>query len=77
MGNKKGMQIKEVRITNKIVEVICCDDSCMKVTRAQRNVLTNYKQTNYFDAIRKAFSNDHIVANDFKVIKDGDVVKHL
>lgn len=73
MGNKKGLAIKEVRVEGKIVSVIATDGSLFKVTRTQRNLLCNYKHKDYIAEIKKSFSNDHIVANDFKVIKNGEI----
>lgn len=77
MGNKKGLQIAEIVINDRVVDVRCTDGSSMKVTRSQRNLLTDYKREGYVNEIKKAFSNDHIVANDFKVVKNGNVVFHL
>ena len=72
--SKKGVQIGCVRIEGKLVEVIDTNGSLVKVTRAQRELLGKYKNPEYIQEIKKAFSNDHIVANDFVVIKDGKQV---
>jgi hypothetical protein len=72
--SKKGVQIGCVRIEGKLVEVIDTNGSLVKVTRAQRELLGKYKNPEYIQEIKKAFSNDHIVANDFVVIKNGETV---
>lgn len=72
--NKKGVKIACVRIDGKIVEPVDSDGNIIKVTRTQREVLRNYKVPEYLQGICKAFSNDHIVANNFVVIKDGKQV---
>jgi hypothetical protein len=72
--SKKGVQIRCVRIEGKLVEVIDTNGSLVKVTRAQRELLGKYKNPEYIQEIKKAFSNDHIVANDFVVIKNGETV---
>lgn len=72
--SKKGVKIAAVRIDGKIVEPIDKDGAIIKVTRAQREILRNYKDPEYIQEIKKAFSNDHIVADDFIVIKNGDQV---
>ena len=72
--NKKGVQIGCVRIEGKLVEVIDTNGSLVKVTRTQRELLGKYKNPEYIQEIKKAFSNDHIVANDFVVIKNGETV---
>lgn len=69
--SKKGIKIAAVRIDGKIVEPIDKDGAIIKVTRTQREVLRNYKDPEYIQEIKKAFSNDHIVADDFIVIKNG------
>ena len=69
--SKKGIKIAAVRIDGKIVEPIDKDGAIIKVTRTQREVLRNYKDPEYIQEIKKAFSNDHIVATDFMVIKNG------
>ncbi len=72
--SKKGHKIGCVRIEGKLVEVLDTDGSLMKVTRTQREVLRNYKVPEYLQEITKAFSNDHIVADNYMVIKDGQQV---
>ena len=72
--SKKGVQIAAVRINGKIVEAIDKDGALIKVTRQQRELLRNYKAPEYIQEIKKAFSNDHIVADDFMVLKNGDRV---
>lgn len=74
MSNKKGVKIACVRIDGKIVEPVDKDGTVIKVTRTQREVLRNYKVPEYLQEINKAFSNDHIVATDFMVIKNGEKV---
>lgn len=74
MGNKKGIQISWVSIKDKFIEACQEDGSTIKVTRAQRELLAKYKMPNYIAEIKKAFSNDHIVADDFVVQKDGNIV---
>ena len=72
--SKKGKKIECVRIEGKLVEVLDTDGALMKVTRTQREVLRNYKNPEYLQEITKAFSNDHIVADNYVVIKDGQQV---
>lgn len=71
---KKGIMISWVTINGKTIEACQDDGSTIKLTRAQRDLLAKYKMPNYIAEIKKAFSNDHIVANDFVVSKDGEIV---
>lgn len=74
---KKGIQIKCVKIVGKQIEACQEDGSPIKITRAQRDLLAKYKMPNYIAEIKKSFSNDHIVADSFVVIKDGVTVFKL
>ena len=68
--SKKGKKIECVRIEGKLIEVLDTDGSLMKVTRTQREVLRNYKNPEYLQEITKAFSNDHIVADNYINVSD-------
>lgn len=71
---RKGTQIAWIRIEGQHVDVIARDGSLIKVTRAQRELLRKYKNPTYLEDIKKAFSNDDIVAKDYIVLKEGEQV---
>lgn len=71
---RKGVQIAWIRLDGKHVDVMARDGSLIKVTRAQRELLRKYKNPTYLEDIRKAFSNDDIVAKDYIVLKEGEQV---
>lgn len=71
---RKGVQIAWIRIDGQHVDVMAHDGSLIKVTRAQRELLRKYKSPTYLEDIKKAFSNDDIVAKDYIVLKEGEQV---
>lgn len=73
---QKGTQIHAVKITGTLIEVIDKNGELIKVTRAQREAFRNYKKPDYIDEICKLFSNNNIIAYDFIVIKNGELVFH-
>lgn len=68
---RKTQTINKVIIENKIITVFDQNNNQMKVTRAQRNVLSNYSDPNYKDNIKKAFDNPKILGSEFVVIVNG------
>ena len=76
---KKKVRIKEVQITekvvngiaNKIVSATDEDGKTVKLSRTERQLLTGYKNPGYLETIKKGFGNPEIVSPDFKVYKDG------
>ena len=68
----KGKIIKRVEIVDGIVSATYDDNTPVKLTRAERRVLTNYKDPDYIDQIKKTFNNVRIVnMDDFHVYKNG------
>ena len=71
---KKGIQIYMVIMNGKHVDVLDVDQTPLKVTRKQRNLLTDVKNPNYIEDIQKEFGNSKILHNNYSVIKDGKTV---
>ena len=71
---KKGIQIYMVIMNGKHVDVLDVDQTPLKVTRTQRNLLTNVKNPNYIEDIQKEFGNSKILHNNYSVVKDGKTV---
>ena len=78
---KKKVRIKEVQITekvvngisNKIVTATDEDGKTVKLSRTERQLLTGYKNPDYLESIKKGFSNPDILSEDFKVYKNGEL----
>lgn len=72
---KKGVQIYNVDIADRGT-VTAMDVSCntIALTRTQRNVLSNYKNTDYVTTVQKTFNNKNIFHKDFTVTKNGKIV---
>lgn len=76
---KKKTRIKEVQITekvvngiaNKIVSATDEDGKAVKLSRTERQILAGYKNPDYLETIKKGFGNPEIVSPDFKVYKNG------
>ena len=76
---KKKVRIKEVQITekvvngiaNKIVSATDEDGKTVKLSRTERQLLTGYKTPGYLETNKKGFGNPEIVSPDFKVYKNG------
>lgn len=76
---KKKVRIKEVQITEKVVNGISNkmitatdeDGNTVKLSRTERQILTGYKNPDYLETIKKGFGNPNIVSPDFKVYKNG------
>ena len=71
---KKGIQIYMVIMNGKHVDVLDVDQTPLKVTRTQRNLLTDVKNPNYIEDIQKEFGNSRILHSNYSVIKDGKTV---
>lgn len=71
---KKGIQIYMVIMNGKHVDVLDVDQIPLKVTRTQRNLLTDVKNPNYIEDIQKEFGNSKILHNNYSVVKDGKTV---
>lgn len=73
---KKSTQIKRVTIDSGMrVNILDTNDKPVKVTRSQRNALTNWKNNpNYVTDIVRAFSNENILSSDYSVVQDGVTV---
>lgn len=72
---KKGDKISKVVIDHEVVAVYNQLNQPIKVTRQQRNSLSNYRNPNYVEDVEKAFTYKGILAHDFTVVKDGVVKK--
>lgn len=68
---KKGVKLTMVVITKGKVTVYLNDGSIAKLSRNERNILSDYKNPNYVKDVENLFGNSHIFNEDFKVIKDG------
>lgn len=76
---KKKVRIKEINITekvvngisNKIVEATAEDGRAVKLSRTERQILADYKNPHYVENIKKGFGNPDILSKDFKVYKNG------
>ena len=71
---KKGKQIMKVTIDNNLIKAFDNEMRPISLTRSQRNLLTQFKSSRYIDDISKEWHNDHVIHNDFTVVKDGKVV---
>lgn len=71
---KKGIQIYMVIMNGKHVDVLDVGQTPLKVTRTQRNLLTDVKNPNYIEDIQKEFGNSKILHNNYSVVKDGKTV---
>lgn len=70
----KGTKIDTVNIEKDIVIATDNNGNSIKLTRTQRNLLRDYKLKDYEERIIKEFSNPKILSDNFKVIKNGNVV---
>ena len=61
-------------MNGKHVDVLDVDQTPLKVTRTQRNLLTDVKNPNYIEDIQKEFGNSKILHNNYSVVKDGKTV---
>ena len=76
--HKKGLSISKVEIDNSNNMMVYSDKGeTIKVTRAQRIALCDYKSNDYIENIAKCFQNKNILSDDFEVIKNGSVVYSL
>ena len=71
---KKAQQIQKIIISGDHVSVYDTDGAEVKITRAQRQLFKNYKHWNFLDKIADEFSRDDVMAKNYCVIKDGDLV---
>lgn len=62
----KGVTITNIKIDNDgTVHIFANTGDEVKVTRAQRNEITDYKSPDFVKRVSKAFSNDKILAANF------------
>ena len=64
---KKGQKIMSVILNGEQVTVYDENGKTIKLTRQQRRVLNNYGKSDYLDRIKKEFSNNHVISNNFTV----------
>lgn len=69
---KKGTKIKTVEISKGYVSAKDESDSVIKLSRSERNALSDYKnRSHYVENIIKIFGNKNILSSEFTVYKDG------
>lgn len=68
---KKGEKLLTVEITEGRICAKNTDGSYVKLSRTERNVLSNYKKPDYIANIKKIFGNPEIIADGFTVVKNG------
>lgn len=75
---KKGIKIQETKIEKGVVTVVDTEGGLVKVSRTQRNLLTAYKKNpDYVVDIITAFGRENVLADDYRVKKDGAIVFQL
>ena len=70
---KKGEKLLSVNIENGKVTVFNDKGYTVKLSRSERNALTNYKNQSYVDDIEKLFGNSDIFDQNFTITKNGVV----
>ena len=70
---KKGEKLLSVNIENGKVTVFNDKGCTVKLSRSERNALTNYKNQSYVDDIEKLFGNSDIFDQNFTITKNGVV----
>lgn len=70
----KGTIIKKVIIDKEIITAYDEKDNIIKLTRTQRNLLSQYKNPDYIKNIIKEFSNPNILSKEYIVIKNNNIV---
>lgn len=68
---KKGVKLTKVEIIKGKVTAYLNDGSVAKLSRNERNTLSDYKNPNYVKDVENLFGNSHIFDEGFEVIKDG------
>lgn len=68
---KKGTKLTKIEISKSHIAAYCDDGTLAKLSRTERNVLSNYKNASYVENIKKVFGNPDILSSEFVVIKDG------
>ena len=72
----KGVTITNIRIDNDgTVHIFANTGDEVKVTRAQRNEITDYKTPDFVKRVSKAFSNDKILATSFTYEVNGKLIE--
>lgn len=75
---KKRYRIALVEMKDGIISAYSSTGEMRKLTRMQRNVLSKYKSSTYIDDIHKEFGViNGLLDDDFKVIKNGEVVYRM
>ena len=70
---KKGEKLLNVKIeSGGKITVTTTSGSIAKLSRSERNALSNYKNQSYIEDIRKIFGNPDIFADGFTIIKNGE-----
>lgn len=68
---KKGVKLLKVITKDGHVTAIDTNGEEVKLSRSERNVLTDYKDKNYINNIRKVFGNNDAIADGFTMEKNG------
>lgn len=68
---KKGVKLTKVEIIEGKVTAYLNDGSVAKLSRNERNTLSDYKNPNYVKDVENLFGNSHIFDEGFEIIKDG------
>lgn len=74
MPLRKGQKIWTVIIEDGILKAYTKDMTEIKLTRSERNVLSKYKEPDYFENINKEFSHNEPLHTDFSIMKNGVLV---
>ena len=70
----KGIRISSIKIEKGIVHIYSEEGYELKVTRAQRNEITNHQSPEFINRVSKAFNNDKILADKFTYEVNGKIV---
>ena len=68
---KKGERLVKIEIIDGRMTITGTSESNIKLSRTERNILSDYKNPNYVDNIIKVFGNSDVLADGFTVIKNG------
>lgn len=71
---KKGQVIEKIVINGDHVTVYDSEGIEVKLTRTQRHIFKHYKDWNFLDKLTDEFGNKNVLAKNYMVIKDNEVV---
>lgn len=71
---KKGIQIMKVTIDNDLIKAFDNKMRPISLTRTQRQLLTQYRQSGYTESISREWHNNNVIHDNFTVEKNGEVV---